>query len=296
MPNNTFVSIKSVLYDLSTVLPEQEFDQTLMLEWAHKALRKLNSNAKLASSVCILNVQNHKTVVPPDLKYIVQLAYKTYADISNVDMENLRSSLGIDLTRNANIYNNLPLRAVELLTTRATNWKPLRASTNSFFQSITCPVDIYPDMYFDYTCSHCTEEYQLLPDLSLTTTLREGLILLAYLHYYKDSEGYEMIPDEANIAEAIFHYCLYRYYTVKAIVKEQGAAQERDYHLGRFEILLAKGSANINMPDGDMMENLRNQTTKLIPRSNAYNSFFSKLNSQESEVSFASRFRGINLN
>lgn len=295
MNNTTFVSIKSVLYDLSTVLPEQEFDRVLLTEWAHKALRKVHSSLKYESEVCLINVEEHKGQLPSDLKYLTQMAYKPYDDVDSNDLEAVKKALGIDLTNNTEIVKNLPDKAVYGLTNLYKNkWRPLRASTNSFFQSITCPTDIYPDMYFDYDCPHCKDEYYLSPDLSITTSFKKGLVMLAYLRYAKDTEGYELVPDEPNILEALFHYCLYRYYTVKALVKEQGAQQEREYHLARFETLLAKGTANMNTPDVSQMENLRIQSTRLIPKSRGFDSFFSKLNSQEIEPNFLDAFRQIN--
>lgn len=293
--SNTFVSIKTVLYDLSTVLPEQEFDRVLLTEWAHKALRKVNSSLKFESEVCLIDVDSHKGQLPSDLKYVVQMAYKPYDDVDSDDLADVQKALGLDQTKNTNILENLPDKAVYGLTNLYKNkWRPLRASTNSFFQSITCPTDIYPDMYFDYDCPHCKDEYYLSPDLSITTSFKKGLVMLAYLRYAKDADGFELVPDEPNILEALFHYCLYRYYAVKAIVKEQGAPQERDYHLGRFELLLAKGTANLNTPDLSQMENLRIQSTRLMPKSQQFDSFFSRLNSQELEPNFLDAFRTIN--
>lgn len=46
-----------------------------MLEWAHKALRLIRSDAMLEPKLTYIQVTNHKAVLPEDLKYLTQIAY-----------------------------------------------------------------------------------------------------------------------------------------------------------------------------------------------------------------------------
>lgn len=43
----------------------------------------------------------------------------------------------------------------------------------------------------------------------------------------------------------------------------------------------AKAQATLNSPDISTMENIKNQVQRLVPRSNQFDNFFSKLNNRE---------------
>jgi len=80
-------------------------------------------------------------------------------------------------------------------------------------------------------CDQCQHEYTISPSGVITTTLLEGIMLLSYLAYPKDEEGYALIPDDENVKEAIFHYVLYRYWLQKDMMKEEGAEKRMRFHL-----------------------------------------------------------------
>lgn len=80
-----YISIKSVLYDLSTMLPETNWNESLFLEWAYKAMRKINLHEKYEHVVCLIPVQDHKAELPSELRYLTQIAYVTQSDLDDTD-------------------------------------------------------------------------------------------------------------------------------------------------------------------------------------------------------------------
>ena len=70
-----YISVNSILYDLSLTIDDRYWNQNKMTEWAHKALRLIRSDVMLESKLIYLEVSNHKATLPSDLKYLTQIAY-----------------------------------------------------------------------------------------------------------------------------------------------------------------------------------------------------------------------------
>lgn len=291
MSSISYTSIKSVLYDLSTVVPEAYWNETNMLEWAYKALHKLNMHTKYHQAVAILQVESHKAQLPKDLKYLTQVVYKE--NFTQSDVEYFQELMGItDDSWNATSLHmdnttGLPTKAVNALLGYArTYWKPLRLSTNPFVKTIHSDVSLFTDGTWDYLCPECAHEYTVDPDLCLTTTLRDGWLLVSYLRLPTCVDGSIMIPDDEDVKEAIFHYVLYRHFLSRSFLREEGADAQRDWNLLRFETLKTKASGKAHQPSIDQLENMKSQTEHLVPRGNRYEGMFSKLNQREVESPF----------
>lgn len=89
-------------------------------------------------------------------------------------------------------------------TSTSTAWEPLRLTTNPYHNSICSDLTIT-------RCDNCANEFSIDPSGVITTTLDEGTLLVAYLGYPVDSDGYALIPDDENVKEAIQHFVLYKY-------------------------------------------------------------------------------------
>lgn len=153
-------------------------------------------------------------------------------------------------------------------------------------KSIHTNVSIFPAQAFQDPCYDCKHEYVVDPGGCITTTLPKGYLLVSYLRNPTDSTGHLLIPDNEDLKEAIFHYVLYRYFLTRAIRKEQGSAQERDYHRMMFGMLKQKAAGALNSPSIDELENIKDHRDHLVPRGNRYNGMFSKLNQKETETNF----------
>lgn len=278
--NIPYISIKSILYDISLTVEEQYWNESKMLEWANKGLRKINTNARFESAVCVVAIEEHTANMPSDMKYLTQIAYKKHLDA--IDIEYFQEIMNLkDLPWNAALQHmhyplGLPAKAAEVFTHSHRKWVPMRKSNNTFALSVLCANKI-PE------CPNCEFEYNITPSGNLISDLKNGLIMVSYLRNPVNEDGDALIPNDEDLKDALFHYCMYRYWMVKRTMKEEGSRQERDYHLQRYEILKAKAAGKLNSPSIDELENIKDMTNKLYSRGYRYDSFFGNLNNRESE-------------
>ena len=80
----------------------------------------------------------------------------------------------------------------------------MRLTTNPYHQSL-CLNNSLLDCYY------CKHEFSVSNELVLTSTLRTGTIMVAYIGLPKNSDGKLLIPDDEELKEAILNYILFRY-------------------------------------------------------------------------------------
>ena len=260
---NNYVSIKSILHELSLTIEERYWNETTMLEWATRALRQMNVLPALEQHVTVLEVCEHKASLPTDLKYLTQVMYKVTSDTAD-SLDSIIADL--DLPENS-----------ELLTSAGAvvpfKWAAMRLSTSPFHNSICLDEKLLH-------CNECKYEFTVSPSLVLTTNMRNGVILVGYLRYPVDAEGDPLIPDNEVLKEAILHYVLYRYWMTKYQMKEEGAESRIKFHLDMWSTL-SKKALNLNLPDVNTIENLLNIRNRLVPRSRRFAQGFTTLGNAE---------------
>ena len=260
MISTNYISIKSVLADLISTIDERYWNETSMLEWATKALRKIKIFDKYSNKVAVLDVCNHKSQLPSDFVYLTQIAWKlssvplTTDPVVTLPNEGLSSSL----------YAAVP----------RINWAPMRLTSNPYFGSICLDETII-------NCKNCVHEFSVDESLIITTTLKDGKIMAAYLAYPTNEAGDALMPDSEELKDAILHYVLYRYWMMKFQMKEDGADKRMDYHLTMWSTLSAKADGSLNMPDISTLENIKQFRSRLVPRENVFGDMFLNLNHTE---------------
>ena len=152
-------------------------------------------------------------------------------------------------------------------------WEPLRLTTNPYHNSICTDTTIT-------RCVNCSNEFSIDASGVITTTLDEGVILLAYLGYPVDAEGFALIPDDENVKEAIQHFVLYKYWLQKDMMKEDGAEKRMKFHLQMWGTL-SKKALSLNLPDIASLENIKNIHNRLVPRTNRFEQLFQSLGDRE---------------
>lgn len=275
-----YTSINSVLYNLSLSVDEPMFDETRFLEYALQGYRKMESAHKYVTETCLVAVTEHKATVPPNAVHIIQVAYKD--PLTQSDLESLKELLGIDEEPTIANPDNLARNAYNATIRGITGWRPMKPSSNSFLSTVTETESIFPNSVYTVPteqCVGCTHEYSIDPSMCMTTTLKQGLAYIAYLTWAQDDKGNYLIPDDENLKEALSHYCLYRYHLSKIPTRENEARLM--FHLKQYELLKAKAQASLNQPTVDQMENIKNMTTRLVPRGYRFDAFFSGLTNKE---------------
>lgn len=256
-----YVSIKSVLNQLALTIDDRYWNEAVMLEQATHGLRQMNISLKLEPKLKVLELCNHKVQLPTDLKYLVQVAYKL-----DVNSDTVTAVADLDLPPTSTLEQ-------QLVHPSKFGYAAMRLTTNPFHDSICLDDRIF-------ACRDCLHEFSVSTSMVLTSTKQNGIILVAYLGYPKDENNVAMIPDDENLKEAIFHYVLYRYWLSKYSMKEDGAEQRMKFHLQMWSTL-ARKAQSLNNPDVNQLENIKNQWTRLIPRTNQFDKLFLSLSSKE---------------
>lgn len=261
---SNYTSIKSVLYDLSLTVDDRYWNEAKMAEWAHRALRMVHTDQSLETKVTYLEVCEHKAILPTDLKFLTQIAYTdTSTDLAlQGEITALNLPVESGLSNSLNQFNTIA-------------WKAMRLTSNPYHASICLNKTIS-------MCTDCQHEFSISKDLILTTTLTNGVIMLSYLAWPKDADGYALIPDNEYLKEALFHYILYRYWLSKSMMMEEGSAAQVQFHLKMWNQLKAQAAGDLNKPDINELENIKSQMNHLVPRSSRFQQLFLTLGNRES--------------
>lgn len=291
--NNSYIPIDSVLYDIALVIDDSSYNEHKLREWLIQGFRKFQAHDLYQKKLRIIQVEEHKAELPSDLKYIIQIGYKV--SLNNSDLSELQRMMNLENTKDnpALVYiqdnTSLPNQAIQASYNPYSDWKPLRRSSTTFLPTIEVDYGMYGDTseagslvsgFGTVNCPECEHEYSVDQSGCLTTTLRSGFIWLSYMAHASNSKGQLLIPDDEDLKEALLHYCLYKYWLVKSVLKEESSFRERDWHLRRYQLLKAKAVGTLNMPDVDTSENILSQRSRLLPRKDLYYSFFQRLNNK----------------
>jgi hypothetical protein len=82
-----YISIKSVLYGISLLIDDRYWNENKVLEWVNRGYRKMDLSPSFVTKTAELTVTSHKTTLPSDFKYLIQIMDTT--DVSSVDTSNL---------------------------------------------------------------------------------------------------------------------------------------------------------------------------------------------------------------
>ena len=278
-----YTSIEKVLYEVSTLMDGKNFNHKKFKHWAIQGYKKFSMYQKYVELFYISYVSSHKAPLPDNFVAPIQIAYVT--DTVSDAISELKIIMNLDNAKDnpALTYitdpESLPTKSAQLIT--SLSWKPLRLGSSSFSKIVDVPEGALYSAY-NTTCVECEQTYALT-DTCITTSFKDGFILMAYLGYPTDKEGNILIPDDVEVIEAISHYVLYKYWISKAQLKEESTFQLAAYHLGQYQTLKTKATAKITAPTVDQLENILKQRNRLIPSTNHYSSFFANLNSKVNE-------------
>jgi len=226
-------------------------------------------------------------VLPSDLRYLTQILYKKYNEVSEEDIIEIQKIMNLESVKwspailHMDNPQGLPTKAAQT-SLASFAWRPMKGTTNSFLIAISCTPSLFPQLENNITaCNDCAHEFTVDANGIITTTLNEGVLAVSYLRFPKDDALNVLIPDSETLKEAIVNYCLWMYYTKRDIMGEINMDKKLVYYKQMFGFMAAKASAELNSPDLTQMENLKNMMQRLVPRSNQYNNMFSKLSNKE---------------
>jgi len=257
-----YISIKSILYGISLLIDDRYWNENKVLEWVNRAYRKLNIVDAFVPKVTELTITTHKTTLPSDFRYLIQVMDTT--QVTSAELETFLS----DTTDHPD-DSTWTLASLNSMY----GFRPMRLTSNPYHESLCL------DTTLAY-CTDCQHEFSISPNLVLTTTLDEGTILLSYLGYATDDDGCILIPDNEDIKEALQYYVFYMYWLEKDMMKEEGADSRVTRWLSMWQTASMKAK-NVNLPDLNQLENMKNNWNHLVPRENKFQQGFLTLGNRE---------------
>lgn len=270
-----YISLLSVIEDIHSMASSVDWDEDIMIEWANKGYRSINLESKYEDVVAFIEIDQHTGELPLDMIHAIQAFYKITNPTDSNSLEHAAEVTGLLQSKpfaKQMAHSDEFLAKVIFDDSIFAGYSPLRRSTSSFGVK-PCLEDKIPN-------SGCLHLYEI--DMGIIrTTFCKGCVIFAYKRYVKDSKGYDLIPDEENLKQAIFHYCMYRWFMSRAMAKEEGTERIMSFHYNEYKILAAKARGNLMMPDVDQLENIKNMTQRLVPRSNFYDNGFSQMSNRE---------------
>lgn len=262
-----WTNIKAVLFELERFVPKDLYSEARLLEDCMRAVDKIGAvPAYELARPAFLKVVNHKFCLPTDCLQLLQIAYKANFTLTEDELRDIRELLGIE--DQPYIQNSsLPYEVWFDSQFMRQGWTPLRLSTNSFALSVHCDKS-------RNLVSSCEHSYTVSPDGTVTTSFKDGFVLVSYYAYARDCDGVPMIPDDEDYKSALFNFCMMNLWEYRWNLKEEGAAERYLKYQQLWGLFKAKATASIRMPDVNQAENMNAMLLRLIPKERRFDSFF----------------------
>lgn len=160
----------------------------------------------------------------------------------------------------------LPCDFYEVIQMRIANQdysKPLKPSTNSFGP-------IADSLELTYNIQNNV----------LYTSMKEGTVEMAYKSIAVDDDGYPLIPDNASFIRALESYIKKQYFT---ILFDKGQLHQSILQNVKQEYAfnVAQASTALLMPNQDEMQDIVDQNSRLIPRTNERRRYYETMSTKE---------------
>ena len=306
--------IRKVLRDLK---PDNTNWVDDAIEWIGEALEHIGASAQLCTHKSVLEIKDHKALLPSDLYYINQVAINGFVQpaISNelntltdkvkalqstikeynetLEKEVVKSTDGTytsNITKddldtydtqyksNVNELNEINSRIIVLEGMFFNDDSPGASSlTPLSYGSSTFPDAIH--------CPDCVNEVSNAKDSYIIdcdyikTSFPTGHVCLSYTAFPLDEDCFPMIPDDISYKEAMFWYIF-----KKMLLGGYNKPTNRiDYPFAdqQWQKYCSQARNSANYPDIDRAESFMNQWVRLIPDVNAHSVFFEELNTRE---------------
>lgn len=304
-----YVSINRVfsklLRDLGAEVAESD-----VIEWTGEALEFIGAVKSYEEAIAFIEVKNHQCDLPNNIHAIVQIARnqkwtapddkfcpKEVSCAITEDNDDCTSDKAPDFIildcngQPLNDYDVAYYRPYFDLKSEYYGWSnssyykqnytPVRLATSTFFNTLVCSTDENPSVY-----QATKDEYTIVAGTKLRFSFKEGSVAVSYLRQMTDPEtGYPMIPDHISYTTAIVKYITLKVAERHFYAGREGAAgrvqkAEADWHW------YCKQAGNVDMmPHGiDEHQNMLDQRSYLLPRTNNYYGFFGRLAAPENRT------------
>ena len=286
------------------------------VEWIGEALEHIGSAPQLCLKKQVLDIKDHKALLPSDLYYINQVAINnSVSPTISSELETLTNKVKT-LQSTVKEYNEkLESEVVKStdgtytsnittddLATYDTQYKSNMIELNEINSRIIVLEGIYfnvdgsgtnlePLSYGSSTfhdgihCDNCinerstNKESYIIDCDYIKTSFQSGKICLSYMAFPLDSDCFPLIPDDISFKEAMFWYV----FKQMLLGGWDKPTNKIDYNYAdqKWKFYCTQARNTANYPDIDRMESFMNQWVRMVPNINAHELFFEGLNIRE---------------
>ena len=277
--------IRKVFRDLR---PENDNWIDDAIEWIGEALEHIGASTQLCQKQCVLNVKDHKVLLPADLYYINMVAINgSVASNSSKDLDTLISKVGelksqiaasqaagTEYSSTTSVLHEINSRIVILENVYFENsntLQPLQYGASAFHKSMHCDGCVNENA--------ASEDTYIIDCDYIKTSFESGKICLSYKAIPTDEDCFPLVPDDISYREAMFWYVYKKLLMLNPKFKNNGI--NYSFAEERWQNYCTQARNAANYPDIDRYESFMNQWVRLIPNMNRHDSAFESLNTRE---------------
>tara|TARA_R100000544_G_scaffold36776_1_gene25769 strand:+ start:668 stop:1552 length:885 start_codon:yes stop_codon:yes gene_type:complete len=258
------------------------------IEWVGEALEHIGAASQLLQKQCVLNIKDHKVLLPTDLYYINQVAINdAVSPVSEKELDSLINKVkelqdqiidaqanGIEYSSTTSVLNEINSRIVVLENVYFKNQntlQPLQYGASNFHRSMHCENCVNENVAY--------EDTYIVDNDYIKTSFHTGKICLSYMAFPTDEDCYPLVPDDISYSEALFWYIYKKILLSRPEFKKNGINYSFAEQQWKYYCTQARNAANF--PDIDKYESFMNQWVRLIPNINRHDVGFEQLNTRE---------------
>lgn len=265
------------------------------LEYAAQAMDALNIHQVYDKKTCLLEVSDHQTSLPSDLKHIGALTYMhsqpTEADTDQVITTYSRSTVddGDTVTTTFTTQRTEPdlgtVNQDHILRIQYQGvlnnyqiWSESDAFRRNFVllrlvnksNAINMHCTDCPNLHCDYK-----DYYQVNMNGQIITSIKDGYVCLFYLAKKRNDRGEFLIPDDFDVLNAIAAYIKYKYMENMVFTRQKGYQTAYQNMLREWEILSNKVKGKYILKEATMpvVNTWGNYLSHVFHNSNAFDNF-----------------------
>lgn len=275
-----YQSIRSIFPTLA--LDRNEIDEYRILDWATEAYESLNVKTDYENKVAILNVENHKAILPYGLNHIMSVTYLKNKSFSQSDLDSICSILSSDDATTCGCTPSSGRNGVIDSDINPSTYKPTFYAPNQYniqrikVQGIINNYSLWVRSPFyknnfelmrlrnrpyanqihctdcpNTSCLDCEYTYNISKDGEIITEFEDGIVCIAYRSIPLDDEGLVKIPDDPDVRKAINAYVSAKHWELRWNLKEEGSYDRYMTFLGMAEKLMMKVKGKLGLKNLD---------------------------------------------
>ena len=258
------------------------------IEWIGEALEHIGAASQLLQKQCVLDITNHKVLLPSDLYYINQVAINdSVSPISSEELDTLTTKVkelqdqiisaqasGLEYSSTTSVLNEINNRIVVLENVYfkdSNQLQPLQYGASTFHKSMHCTGCVNENSHY--------EETYIVDNDYIKTSFVSGKICLSYMAIPTDDDCYPLVPQDISYQEAMFWYVYRQILLGNPQFKNNGIDYNFADQKWKYYCTQARNAANF--PSIDKYESFMNQWVRMIPSINRHDLLFEQMNNRE---------------